>query len=154
GTANARSTLQDRGLSGLKQVRDESVLGKWARKRDWARVLGGELDFDPQDWAPESPRLTPAQRGLAPVVPPSDRPTQRRTPAGHGRSSVEAIHSDPKLTTQITSGQGYVFVGSKGQNFAHPETVRALKVVGQRWAELHPGGPRIRAGAVGVVYGG
>jgi len=83
------------------------------------------------------------------------RPTERPKPAkAHGRSAVKAIRSDPALTAEVRSGPGYVFVGSRGQNRCHPETKKAIEEVGRQWNELHPGGPKIRIGAIGVVYGG
>ena len=96
-------------------------------------------------------RPTPAEQGLAPR---DDRPAKRAAKTGRGRSSVEAVRSDPRLTAEVTSGPGYVFVGTPGQNRPRTETKRVIERVGQEWAELHPGGPRMRVGAIGVVYGG
>jgi hypothetical protein len=174
GIADSQPTPEERGIiSGARKVRDESAVEIWARRQnamlDWnpienrdpnvptpippehglkilARRMGGALDFEPYDAGPsedeQSNRSTAASRSRA------NRPT-----LGSRRSEVEAIKSDPVLTSQISSGTGYKFVGVKGQNFTRPDTKRLIELIGQQWNQLHPGS-QIRIGAVGNVYGG
>jgi hypothetical protein len=52
GTANARPTESNRGLSGGRPVPDESGLEKWAAKQRAA------LDFIPTYWNPHSPHIS------------------------------------------------------------------------------------------------
>ena len=66
GTTNAQPTPQDRGLSGVKPVRYESALEKWASQR------GAALDFIPQYGSPQQPRPTQKERGLASSSNPSE----------------------------------------------------------------------------------
>ena len=73
---------------------------------------------------------------------------------GKAEGSVQAVYSDPRIVAPITTGPGYFFDGTRRQNIARPETVRVLQTVGQQWEALHPDGPRINVGAVGLTYGG
>ena len=171
GTARSRPTQQQRGLDSAS-VPNEDALEQWAGAHGYA------LDFTPQ-YGPVSSSATDRERWLAPgkILPDDDAlrlwarkvgamldfdpqysasPAQKRRVkrGGHARSPAEATQSNPGLTARITSGPGFLFVGTRGQNVARPETLQAVESVGRKWAELHPEGPRIRIGAVGVVYGG
>jgi hypothetical protein len=172
GTAHSRPDALDRGLSSGPHVTAGGL-------EEWARGPGYALDFLPEDRvaelaatqgrpyreaSPYESRLR--KRGYASDFTPHDSlgATQSdendsahavgAAPKRHASSSVTANFSDPRLTARLQNGPGIRFVGSPSQNFAKPDTVRAIEAVGERWAALHPAGPRIRVGGIGIVYGG
>jgi len=123
GTANARPTEPDRGLSELLQVREGSALEKWARRRGYA------LDFDPN---PQTPRPTQKDRGLASPA----APTMQAAPRNLTLSEQEI--KGAKFKRQVRQAAGVLQRQKLREKRLEVQEMRDASSNLERIERLHP----------------